>query len=233
MIGSREKAYLAPFFVFLAFLLLTEFVSRVGDGYAHWLLDEPRYWIYPLQTLVCGWLLWHWRKHYEFAPDPPRPSVARGWLVAGAVGVAALGVWVAPQCLFGAAPRMDGFDPTYFGPEGPAYAANLSMRLLRMVIIVPLVEEIFWRGWLLRYLVNEDFQKVPFGTFTWKSFLITSVAFCFEHQMADWPAAVLTGALFNAVAYWTKSLTACVVAHAVTNAGLAIYILQTGQWGFW
>jgi hypothetical protein len=102
-----------------------------------------------------------------------------------------------------------------------------------MVIIVPLVEEIFWRGWLLRYLVHDDFRTVPFGTFTWKSFLISSGAFCLEHQFADWPAAILTGALYNLVAYRTRSLAACVVAHAVTNAGLAIYILQTRQWGFW
>ena len=70
-------------------------------------------------------------------------------------------------------------------------------------------------------------------TFTWKSFLITSVAFCFEHQPADWPAALLTGALFNLVAYRTKSLAACVLTHAVTNLALAIYVLQTRQWGFW
>jgi uncharacterized protein len=224
--SSHEKAYLAPFFVFLAFLLVAELVSRVGDGYAHWMLAEPRYWIFPVQTGVCGWLLWRWRGHYAFGPN-------RGWLVAVGVGMAALAVWVAPQWLFGAAPRVEGFNPTYFGPDGAPYTANLSLRLLRMVIVVPLVEEIFWRGWLLRYLVNEDFQKVPFGTFTWKSFLITSVAFCFEHHFADWPAAVITGALYNFVAYRTKSLAACVVAHAVTNGVLAVYILRTGQWGFW
>jgi hypothetical protein len=74
MIGSREKAYLAPFFVFLAFLLAAELVSRVGDGYAHWMLDEPKYWIYPLQTVVCGWLLWSWREYYEFGPQAPHRS---------------------------------------------------------------------------------------------------------------------------------------------------------------
>jgi uncharacterized protein len=81
--------------------------------------------------------------------------------------------------------------------------------------------------------VSEDFQKVPFGTFTWKSFSIVSVAFCFEHQMADWPAALITSVLFNLVAIRTRSLSACVFAHAVTNLGLGIYILRTGQNGFW
>lgn len=228
MIGSNshERAYLAPFFVFLAFLLLAEVVTRIGDGYAFWMLAAPRHWVFPIQTAACAWLLFHYRKEYTFRPFS-------GWLIATVAGAVALAVWIAPQWLFGALPRTDGFDPGYFGTEGTAYTANLSLRLLRMVIIVPLVEEIFWRGWLMRVLIKEDFQSVPFGTFTWKSFLITSVAFCFEHQQADWPAALLTGAIFNIVACTTRSLTACIVAHAITNAGLALYILATKQWGFW
>lgn len=226
---SGDRAYLAPFFVFLAFLLLAELVGRLGDGLAFWMLAGPRYWIFPIQTLVCGVLLWRYWRSYAFRPPVPWSS----WLVAAGVGLASLALWVAPQWLFGVAPRTDGFDPAYFGAEGAPYAANLTVRLIRLIVIVPLVEEIFWRGWLLRYLVDEDFQRVPFGTFTWKSFLITSVAFCLEHQPADWPAAIFTGALFNVVAYRTKSLAACVAAHAITNAGLAVYVLETKQWGFW
>ncbi len=228
MIGSNshERAYLAPFFVFLAFLLLGEIVGRLGDGYAHWMLAGPRYWIFPLQTMVCAGILWRLRGHYTLGPY-------RGWLTAIAAGGIALALWVSPQWIFGATPRTEGFDPAHFGTEGAPYAANLSLRILRMVVIVPLVEEIFWRGWLLRFLIKEDFRTVPFGTFTWKSFLITSIAFCFEHQPPDWPAAILTGAIYNWVAISTRSLWACVLAHAITNATLAIYILHTKQWGFW
>jgi hypothetical protein len=102
-----------------------------------------------------------------------------------------------------------------------------------MVVVVPFVEEIFWRGFLLRFLVREDFATVPFGTFAWRSFLISIAGFCAVHSMADWPAAIITGALFNLVAYRTRSLAACVLTHAITNLVLAIYILRTGQWGFW
>lgn len=102
-----------------------------------------------------------------------------------------------------------------------------------MVVVVPLVEEFFWRGFLLRFLIKDEFHTVPFGMFSWKSFSIVSVAFCFEHQMADWPGALVTSVLYNLVACRTKSLAACVVAHAATNLGLGIYILRTGQFGFW
>jgi membrane protease YdiL (CAAX protease family) len=51
--------------------------------------------------------------------------------------------------------------------------------------------------------------------------------------MADWPAALLTGILFNFVMVRTKSLAVCVIAHAVTNLGLGVFIMCTRQWGFW
>ncbi len=228
MIGAdpHEKAYLAPLCVFLLFLLLAELVRSLGDGYAHWALAEPRYWVFPLQTAVCATILWRCRKRYTFGPR-------RGFVFALTVGLIAFAVWIAPQWLFGAAHRTDGFKPGHFGAEGPAYFLNLVLRLLRMVVIVPLVEEIFWRGFLLRYLVNEDFRKVQFGTLTWRSFILTSAAFCLEHQFADWPAALITGALFNIVAWRTQNLAACVLTHAITNFALAIYILETHQWGFW
>jgi CAAX prenyl protease-like protein len=98
---------------------------------------------------------------------------------------------------------------------------------------VPWLEEVFWRGFLLRYLVREDFLELPFGTCSRFSFLVVALAFMCEHRLADWPAAVLTGALYNGVAIWTRSLPACVLAHALTNLLLGGYVMHTQQWGFW
>jgi len=223
---SPLTAYLAPFFAFLGFLLLTEAVAKIGDGYAHWALAQPRYWVFPVQTFVCAVLLWKVRKQVALRP-------VAGFGFATFIGLAALAIWISPQWLFHAPARTDGFRPDFFGAAGWPYWLNLTLRLIRMAIVVPLVEELFWRGFLLRRLVHHDFTSVPFGTFTWRSFLISSFAFCIEHQTSDWPAAILTGALFNLVAYRTHSLAACVLTHAVTNLALAIYILRTGQWGFW
>ena len=82
-------------------------------------------------------------------------------------------------------------------------------------------------------IIDDDFTDVPIGTFSWKSFAIVTGGFCLEHSFADWPAAILTGALFNLVAYRTRSLSACVLTHAVTNLLLGIWVMRTGQWGFW
>jgi len=228
MIGvtPQEKAYLAPFLGFLLVFVLGEAVGRLGDGEAFWMESAPRYWVFPLQTLVSGvllaqgWRLLEWR-------------VPRHWLSAFAVGAIALALWIAPQEWLGFPPRKEGFDPEFFGASGWPYALNLGVRFLRLAIVVPLIEEVFWRGFLLRYLIDEHFTRIPFGTFSWKSFGIVSVAFCFEHSPPDWPAALATGILYNFLACRTRNLAACVFAHAVTNLLLGIYVLHTRQWGFW
>lgn len=223
----QEKAYLGPFFAFLGGLLLCELISKFSDGFAvPWWLSDPQYWVYPLQTLVCGGLVLRNRRYYNLAA-----FAGMGWALGG--GLVVLALWIAPQVWLGAAPRTEGFDPTFFGESGWPYYTTLIFRLIRLAIVVPLVEEIFWRGFLLRYLVRQPFHTVPIGAWSWSSFGIVSVGFMLEHAPADWPAAILAGMLYNLVAYRTRSLSACVLAHAVTNALLGWYVLSTRQWGFW
>lgn len=223
---TAQRAHFIPFFAFLGLIGLGELVKKPFEGQAvTWPLSEPIYWVMPLQTIVCGWLLWRWWSHYELR-WPARI------IFTTFIGLLVLALWIAPQEWLGAERRTDGFDPVFFG-DGAAWWSNVIVRFVRLTIIVPLVEEIFWRGFLLRYLINEDFTKVPFGQFSWLSFLVVTLGFTFEHSQADWPAAALAGVLFNFVAYRTKSLASCVVAHAVTNFALGLYVLRTQQWGFW
>ncbi len=126
-----------------------------------------------------------------------------------------------------------GFDPSIFRGNPLLFYSVVGVRFIRLTIIVGFVEEIFWRGFLLRFLVKDDFESVPPGTFTWLSFLVVTAGFCLEHGFADYPAAILSGALFNLVYYRTRSLGSCILAHAVANFLLGIYIMRTGQWGFW
>ena len=223
--NSQEKAYLAPFLVFMALLALGQLVHALFEGQAWWVVATPRYWIFPLQTLVCGLLLAYGWKHYELT-RPAQP------LFTTAIAVLVLAIWIAPQELLGAERRWEGFDPGFFG-GGAAYGTNVGVRFIRLVIVVPLLEEIFWRGFLLRYLIKDDFTQVPFGTFSWTSFGVVTLFFGLAHMGPDFWPAIITGALYNFVAYRTRSLASCVLAHAITNLLLGIYILRTGQWGFW
>ena len=221
-----KKVYTAPFVVFLLLLLLCQTIADISKGNAHFFLADPKYWIFPLQTLVCSLLLVRYWRLYDL-----KMPIGTGFTLCMATLV--LMVWISPQEVFGATRRFDGFDPTIFGRGTLPYYGNLALRFTRLVVLVPLIEEIFWRGFLLRYLIREDFENVPFGAFSWVSFLIVTAGFCIEHQPVDRPAALVAGALYNLIAYRTRSLSACVLAHAVTNLLLGIYILRTGQWGFW
>jgi CAAX prenyl protease-like protein len=216
-------AFTAPMMLFLALLGLKDALKKVGGPF--W-VSSAEYWIFPAQTILCGALLyWFWREYRLQRPQRASFGLAIGFLV--------FVLWISPQAFFGFSPRTVGFDPTIFANQTLLYWFTIFFRFLRLVLVVPLLEEIFWRGFLLRFLVNEDFEQVPFGKFSWVSFAIVTLAFGFSHPRADWPAAILTGMLYNWVAYRTKSLSTCVLTHAVTNLLLGVWIMKTGQWGFW
>jgi len=221
-----RKAFIAPFITFVVLLGLGQVIQSLFEGGRSFLLVSPQYWIYPLQTLVCGALLVRYWRHYQF-----KPITKPGFTILA--GIVALVIWVAPQVFFSSTPRADGFNPTLFQENYPLFIVVVFLRFLRSVVVVSLLEEIFWRGFLLRDLISQDFTKVAVGAFSWLSFGVVTAGFCLEHSFADWPAAALTGALYNLVAYRTRSLSSCVLAHAVTNLILGLYIMKTKQWGFW
>ena len=221
--GSKLAAYVAPLVVFLLWLAPLPVLKKMGDAF--W-LRGAEHWLYPAQTLCCAALLFWFRREYEWH------RLTRVFFTL-AVAVFVFVLWISPQAFFGVAARTDGFNPEDFAAGSSAYWATLAFRFLRLVIVVPLVEEIFWRGFLLRYLIEEKFAAVPFGKFTWLSFGAVTAAFTFAHSSADWVAAAITGALYNSVAYRTRSLSSCVLAHAITNLLLGLWIVYTKQWGFW
>ena len=215
----------------MGLMALGQFLGGVFDGRALWPITKPQYWVHPAQILICGAVLIRYWRYYEWRP--PTRVVFTVF-----IGVLALVLWVSPlayvvEGFFPKTKRVPGFDPAFFGASGVPFYMNVGCRFVRLVIIVPLVEEIFWRGFLLRWLIDYEFTKVPFGSFRWKSFVVVTLLFMLEHTPPDWPAALLTGVLFNLVAIHTRSLSSCVLVHAITNFLLGVYILYTGKTGFW
>jgi CAAX prenyl protease-like protein len=219
-------AFTVPVAAYLILLAVGKTLQTIRQLNGSFWLDSPEYWIYPAQTISCGALLiWFWRA-YEF-------RAARQIVFSATVALLVFAVWISPQALLGFSPRLDGFNPGIFSGQPAAYWTMIIFRFLRLVIVVPLVEEIFWRGFLLRYLVREEFYTVPFATFSWLSFVVVTVGFGFAHPQADWIAAIITSALYNYVAYRTKNLMSCVVTHSITNLLLGLWVIKTGHWGFW
>lgn len=219
-------AYTLPFAVFMAFLVLCSGLESLFQTSDRLLLSQPRYWIFPLQTVVCAGLLVSFWKCYPF-------PTFRAWALGALAGIVAFVIWISPQAFFGLPDRTTGFNPEIFRESGPLYAMTVAARFARLVVVVPLIEEIFWRGFLMRYLINEKFTAVVFGSFRPFSFFGVAVLFMLAHSSADWIPALFTGLILNGLAVLTRSLWACVVAHAVANFSLGIYIMATKQWGFW
>jgi CAAX prenyl protease-like protein len=222
---ARRKlvAFTLPMAVFLLLLALRSLLQDKGGAF--W-LAAPESWLYPAQTILCGALLLWFRREYEL-------GAARQIVFTLLVGAGVFCLWISPQAFFGFASRLDGFNPEAVSGQLATYWATLLFRFLRLVVVVPLVEEIFWRGFVLRYLIDEKFHAVPIGAFSWFSFAVVTAGFGFAHSRPDWIAALIAGALYNYVAYRTKSLASCVLAHAITNLLLGLWIMATRQWGFW
>ncbi len=106
-----------------------------------------------------------------------------------------------------------------------------SIRLFGAAVVVPIMEELFWRSFLIRWVINPDFEKVPIGTFTLASCAATVVLFGLEHQL--WLAGMMAGAAYNVLLYKTGRLWPCILAHATTNFILGAHVLMTAEWRWW
>jgi CAAX prenyl protease-like protein len=131
--------------------------------------------------------------------------------------------------------RKEGFDPTIFPAASGSYMLTVALRFIRMVCIVPWVEELFWRGFLMRYVQagEKEFTAIPFGKHSLPAYAIVTLAVTFIHAKEDWLAAFAWGSLMYYLAVRTRSLGACLVMHAVGNFLLGCYVMKTQQWGFW
>ena len=100
------------------------------------------------------------------------------------------------------------------------------------MVTVPILEELFWRGWLLRWMIHQEFTKVQIGAYTASAFWTVALLFASEHG-PYWEVGLAAGLIYNWWLIRTKNLADCIVAHAVTNGALSAYVLLTGNWQYW
>jgi CAAX prenyl protease-like protein len=212
-------AYIAPF------------IAYVGLMAAARPLGIPPQIDFPLRLVVSGLLiLLVSRPHLSLRPSRPLASIL--------IGIAVFVIWVGPDVLFNYRHHWL-FENSVFGKAeasvGPDLRQNVPFLALRWAIsclLVPILEELFWRGWLMRWLIKPNFLEIPFGTYVASSFWIVAVLFASEHG-PYWEVGLAAGVVYNWWAIRTKCLADCILAHAVTNAILSAYVLWTGEWQYW
>lgn len=218
-----------PFALFMGWIGLEECLRFVALRHGTPLPESAMQYLYAGRALSAGTALYLFRDRFPELRLRDLLELKTTALCAGA-GVVTFLLWISvPAALQSPSPPA-GFDPALF-PEGATRALMVAVRVAGAVAVVPVMEELFWRSFLLRYLVSADFDSVPLGSFTWASFLCTSLLFGLEHHLIL--SGILAGALYNLILYRTRSLAQCVLAHAVTNLALALYVLETGRWQFW
>lgn len=165
-----------------------------------------------------------------------RPS---GFLGSVLLGIAVFFLWIGPDALFPGYRNSMLFSNSLVGhAQGATLPAEktdiifLVFRVLGSVVTIPIIEELFWRGWMMRWLIDRQFTRVPIGTYHVEAFWIVALLFASEHG-SYWDVGLITGAIYNWWAIRTKNLTDCIIAHAVTNACLAAYVIGWGKWQYW
>ncbi len=218
----------APFAAYMGFLLIQDLVGGFLPGgfvKTHW----PAL-VYPLKIIAAaGLLLYFWKSYDELKSRAPTGNFRRDMIAAAGVGVLVFVLWVRMDWPFAVVG-----DPTVYNPwslPGGLAVTFIGIRLLGASVVVPIFEELFWRSFLMRYIIKPEFTTVPVGAFTWPSFLIGAALFGSEHHF--WLAGIMAGVLYSLLLYRTRSIWACIVSHGLTNLLLGVYVLSYGNWKFW
>lgn len=156
------------------------------------------------------------------------------------LGIAVFFIWVGPDVILPGWHHFLLFDNPITGhPAGntpPASKSDplfLSLRIATSVIAVPILEELFWRGWLMRWFIDgKDFNRIPLGTYAPSAFWFVAALFALEHG-SFWDVGLITGVIFNWWMIRTKNLWDCILMHAATNAALAAYVVLGDHWQYW
>jgi CAAX prenyl protease-like protein len=123
-----------------------------------------------------------------------------------------------------------GYDPLTKLAATPVWAyAFLAVRFLGLVFVVPIMEEFFIRGFVMRIVLEQRWWEVPFGKVNAMVVVIGALVPMLSHP-AEMFAALVWFTLVTLLMVRTRSMWDCVLAHAVTNLLLGIYVVYTGSW---
>lgn len=208
--ASLAAALLVPLMVLMAASAVTSAVSAGFDT------------LYALRALAASLALWYYRKAYR----------GLGWSVswqAAALGIVVFGLWMVLE------PKIDDSQSDLargLSQLSPGTAAAwITFRVFGSVLVVPVVEELAFRGYLLRKLTASNFEDVRLGHFTVFAFLTSSLLFGLLH--GRWLAGTLAGMVYALALHRRGQIGDAVLAHVTTNALIAVWVLVMGRWGLW
>ena len=212
--------YVLPFASFMAFLAIQNYAALPPS------ID------YPVRVVVLSVILFVFSRNVIDL----RSTHLLGSVI---LGVAVFVIWIGPDLLIPGYRQHWLFQNAILGRISAPVAEQIIMspvvlwtRILRAVVLVPIIEELFWRAWLMRWLISPRFEQIKLGAYAPMAFWITAVLFASEHG-PYWDVGLITGVIYNWWMVRTRSLGDCILVHAVTNACLCGYVVATKHWEYW
>lgn len=202
----------------LAIVLALGFVTGLPAG--------PIHWLYPLPVLVGALLLPRWRAEWHGSDPADRP------LVPIAAGVACYLLWIAlvPRDPDRDALMQDSLDRA---PAALA-AAWVTARLLGSALIMPVLEELAFRGGIAPILAHAARARLgPRAPQLAVPLAVAGSALLFGLMHQEVLAAVLVGIAYGTLRFSPAGLGGATLAHVTTNTLLGAHVLITGGWSYW
>lgn len=219
--GWPSTARILPFAVYMAFVAVADLLQRFG-----WSADDLR-WLYAVKIVAVLAALFAYRRSYAELAWRPMGAAALCWSFV--VGVVVLVLWVNLDAAWMLAGESAGFNPT--DAAGRIDWTLVAVRIAGAALVVPVMEELFWRSFLLRWVHDRQFLQVKPGQVGLTALIVTSVLFGVEHN--QWFAGVVAGLAYGVLYMRTGNLWAPILAHAVTNGLLGAWVVGTGAWTYW
>jgi exosortase E/protease (VPEID-CTERM system) len=216
--GPERSAPTAGATNVLLLALLAPFIALMATSIIAGLFAPHDQWLYILKVAAVGGAVWVFRPVYASLVATPS---ALALAVGTAIGIA----WVLTDPAAGSPNSLSIWLTTL-----PTWVAVLWLgcRGFGTVVLVPIAEELAFRGYLQRVLISRDFERVAPAHFTWLSFVVTSLLFGMMHQR--WLAAAIAGALYALLVYRSNRLSDAIAAHAASNLIIFIWAVTAGQW---
>jgi CAAX prenyl protease-like protein len=209
-----------PFAAYMAFFL-------VGDALAWLGVDAASLrWLYAVKAATVAILLAiFWRDYTELKVPLPSPGAVLAAIGAGAV---VFYLWINLHAGWMVIGTSSGFDPSMGGTiDWPLVA----IRIAGAALVVPVMEELFWRSFVMRWVDKPNFLSLDPAQAGIRGFVISVLLFGFEHNL--WFAGIVTGVAYSVLFMRHRTIWSPILAHAVTNGMLGAWVVMTGAWSYW
>lgn len=226
-ISRAAAARIVPFAIYIAFLALPSVLQALGAQKAGVGAFDLR-WIYAIQIACVIFALLWFRRDYDELTQPVTTGWAL-WLLAVICGVAVFVLWINLDHGWMTIGETTGFNPSR--ANGNIDWALVVVRIFGAAIVVPVMEELFWRSFIMRWIAAQDFRSVSPARVGIKAFAITAIVFGLEHQL--WLAGIVAGVAYAWLYATSRNLWLPILAHAITNAALGVWVVVNQEWRFW